>query len=525
MLSCVVTVRLVLYSSVPFFLYKKQTFTHFERSTNPYQVVYELRDVACSAETETLCYGTLQGNWRPGDTCTTDVWGIPFGSILRMNEGSNPDGQSLNCSVLTHANVVQEGLTLVERERKAAVAKMTTIFRTLLHTLIVYRQPFDSLEPFALPWRSIVSLYIRRLYCLFVYDDNPKGGWEVPGKFSAWNTVIMSDSSLWTEDAFFDLLAQLIENIKTGLSRSHEDLITKYNDTEAASLLEWVEIFKISTQELDPCTQIADLLEYIDSAKDDIAPKSFAMCPFLPGYLPKGAHTKIPHTLFDQEKLDDCMLSYYFDKSWPVFSTSCREAMTQAPAKIAELQMEDHGGFLLFSKLTFLGIGLTSCLVLYFLVGTRQRLEKRLERRRIQLQQELNDPSLRNSLQHKPGSISEEERCTLISRLETKLTNWDSKTRALNLSRLYIRRFRWLVVFTMAVSTVVYLSFHIFHVSSMPAYLNTLAMSIAILAASYCSPTEDSVEDQSQSSEETIELVHAGTDLSIPQSAMEIFIT
>ena len=524
MLCCVVTVRLVLYSSVPFF-YDRQTFTHFERSTNPYQVVYELRDVACTAETETLCYGTLQGNWRPGDTCTTDVWGVPFGSILRMNEASNLGSQSLNCSVLTHTDVVQEGLTLVERERKAAVDKMTTIFRTLLHTLVVYRQPFDSSEPFALPWRSIVSLYIRRLYCLFVYDDNPKGGWEVPGKFSAWKTVIMSDSTLWTEDAFFDLLAQVVEKIKIGLSRSHDDLITRYNDTEAASLQEWVEIFKISTQELDPCTQIADLLEYIDTAKNDIAPKSFAMCPFLPGYLPKGIHTKIPHTLFDQEKLDDCMLSYHFEKRWPVFSTSCREAMTEAPAKIAELQMEDHGGFLLFSKLTFLGISVASCLVLYFLVGTRQRLEKRLERRRTQLQQELNDPILRNSLQLKPGSISEEERRTLLSRLETKVTHWDSKTRALNLSRLYIRRFRWLVIFTMAASTVVYLSFHIFHVSSMPEYLNTLAMSTVILAASYCSPTEDSAEDESQSSEETIELVHAGMDMSIPLSAMEIVTT
>ena len=301
------------------------------------------------------------------------------------------------------------------------------------------------------------------------------------------------------------------------MSRSYEDLITKYNDTEAASLLEWVEIFKISTEELDPCTQIDDLLEYMDTAKNHVAPNSFAMCPLLPGYLPKGTRTKIPHTLFDQQKLDDCMLSYYFDKRWSVLSTSCREAMTEAPAKIVELQMEDHGGFLVVSNLAFLGISVASCLVLYFLVGTRQRLQSRLERRRVQLEQELKDPILRNSLQYKPGSISEEERTTLISRLETKVINWDSKTRALYLSRLYIRRFRWLVIFTMAVSTVVYLTFHLFHNSSMSAYLNALAMSTAILAASYCAPTEDSAEYESQSREEAIAMVHVGLDQSIPQ--------
>ena len=514
MFCFVVIVRLVLYSSIPLF-YDRQPFKHFEGFYYASDVIAELYSF-CIRETETLCEG---GRWNHGETCTTDVWGVPFGAILGMNEQSTPGGQALNCSVLAHTDVVQDGLELVERERKAAVEKMTTIFRTLLRRIVASGDDFDSSEPFALPWKSIGTLYVLRFYCLFVYDDNPMNGWKVPGKISAWNTVIMSNSTLWTEDAFFDLLTQAIEKIETEQSTKHYDTSMMYDGGDRERGIDF---------KADPRTQAADLLQFIERIKngftEHIDSVSVAICPFLPGTIPAGVDTKVSHILFAPQELNDCMLSYY-GQQLAVFSTRCMEAMTEAPAKLVELEMEEHGGFLLVSKLTFLGVSVACCLVLSFLLNNRHRLEKRLERRRRQLQQELNDPFLRNSLQHKPGSISEEERVTLISRLEDKVTTWDSKSRALYLSRLYIRRFRWLVIFTMTATTLVYFFFHVFHVSSMPAYLNTLAMLLAMLTASYRAPTEDGGENGLPSREERLELVDVGVHQSIPQSQTEMVIT
>jgi hypothetical protein len=513
---CVLTVRVVLYSAVPLF-YVRQPFQHFEGIYYPSEV-YSLLDYYCEREAETFCEG---GRWNYDETCTTDVWGLPFGAILGMNERSTPDSQALNCSVLAHIDVAQEDMTLVERERKAAVEKMTTIFLTLLNRVVHSgREKLNSPEPFALPWQSIGTVYILRLYCLFVYDDNPMNGWKVPGKVSAWNTVIMSNSSLWTEAAFVDLLTQAIEKTRTELS-------TKLNET---NLYDGHYRERGLGYKADPQKHATDLLAHMETLKnvlkEHIEPVSVAVCPLLPGPLSSGANTKTSHTLFAPQQLNDCMLTYYGKQHLPVFSPRCKEIMEEAPAKLDELEMEAHGGFLIVSKLTFLGVSVACFLVLSFLLNTRRRLEKRLERRRQQLQQELNDPFLRNSLQHRPGSISEEERTTLISRLEAKVTRWDSKSRALDLSRQSIRRFRWLLIFTMTATTLVYLFFHIFHVSSMPAYLNTIAILTAMLTVSYCAPTEDGGGVfGSQSIEERLELVDIGVDQLATEPHMENVIT
>ena len=505
--------RVVLYSSVPLF-HRRQPFQHFDGIYYPSDV-YSLLDYYCQCEAETLCEG---GRWNYDETCTTDVWGLPFGAILGMNERSTPASKALNCSVLAHIDVVQEGTTLVERERKAAVEKMTTIFFALLNAHFGREK---TPEPLALPWETIGTMYIQQLYCLFVYDDNPMNGWKVPGKLSTWNTVIMSNSSLWTEAAFVDLLTQAIEKTKT-------ELPTKRKDTNKIYDGHYRE--RGMGSKADPQTRDTDLLEHIERYKNAIkkhsVPLGVDVCPFLPGRLSKNANAKISHTLFAPQELNDCMLSYFSQQDWPVFSPRCIEAMTEAPAKLDELEMEAHGGFFLVSKLTFLGVSVACFLALSFLLNNRHRLEKRLERRRKVLQQELNDPFLRHSLQHKPGSISEEERTTLISRLEAKVTRWDSKSRALNLSRQYIRRFRWLLIFAMTATTFVYSLFHIFHESSMPAYLNTIAILTAMMTTSYCAPTEDGGGVYgSQSIEESLELVDVGMDQSVTEPQMENVIT
>jgi hypothetical protein len=479
------------------FLVTPQTQQHMEGSFDASEVFRRLR-FSCRHETEMFCGG---GRWNFNETCTTAVWGIPFGSILEIKDQFSPDSplSGLNCSLLAHSSV-QEGLTLEEQEKRAVVEKMTTILRTLLHGLVL------SEKDFGLRWQFTVDLYILKLYCLFAYKGDPMTRWKAPGQPPAWNTIIMSDSSLWTAEIFFDLLTEAKENIKSEMPLSYEDIKRIKNSTLQMRDDDWLHRESVTghrRSKADANVQAVRLLSYMEVAKNllqqQVSLDPDAGCPSYPAMMPEGNYVKTSHLLFFPFELHHCMNTHSLQRRQSILSLFCMEAMKDAPAELDELQMEDYGGFASVSFVLLWGVNLPACFMLLSLLTAKRRFEKKLDRSRNYLQQELNDPVLRHSLENKAGDISEEDRRSLISRLEAKIANWDSKAGALKRLRLNIRRFRLLLIFTMVLTTVVHVPLLIFAYSSMPEYLEIVAMSTAMLAISYCAPTEDAANHEPQS--------------------------
>jgi len=123
-----------------------------------------------------------------------------------------------------------------------------------------------------------------------------------------------------------------------------------------------------------------------------------------------------------------------------------------------------------------------------------------MERGRRRLEQELNDPFLRDSLERKAAKLPEDQRRDLIARLEARVLDWDSKEAATKILRRYTRYFRLTVLFTIAVITVLYLLLHLIGCSSLPKYLEIVAMSTAMLTASYWAKIGDSLKEEKRQS-------------------------
>jgi hypothetical protein len=210
-------------------------------------------------------------------------------------------------------------------------------------------------------------------------------------------------------------------------------------------------------------------------------------------FIPLHQTAKHSYSLFRHTITNNCMYSHYDDGT--LITPLCYQAMQTAPSRITEIRIEEGGEFLGVTHMMLFGANLTCCFVLLLLFNSKQRLEKRMDAGRRRLEQELKDPFLRQCLERKVQHLPEEHRQQFIAKLEAKAARWDSKAAALTLLRSYIRRFRFIVIFSILITTMTYWLLYIFHVSSMSRYLETLFLSIAMLVASYAAPIGNNDEE------------------------------
>jgi hypothetical protein len=208
---------------------------------------------------------------------------------------------------------------------------------------------------------------------------------------------------------------------------------------------------------------------------------------------------KQAYPIFYEESQGVCLYPHY--AAGTLITNNCAQAMEVAPAKFRELEKEEKGLFATLTHAISFGGNLLCFLLLIPLFSQRQRIEKRVEKVRRQLEQELNDPFLRRLLEKKAAAgLPEEQIAGFVSKLDNKAATLDSRGPALELMRRGVRNFRFFVLFNLLLTTLVDVFLWAFHVTSIARYLETTILSILVLTATYAVPlAEDPKADTSTS--------------------------
>jgi hypothetical protein len=205
------------------------------------------------------------------------------------------------------------------------------------------------------------------------------------------------------------------------------------------------------------------------------------------------ANAKQAYHIFEERNHNICLYPHYAAGS--LITNSCAQAMHDAPAKLRELELEELGDFELITHMLSFGGNLLCFLLLLAFFSQRKRMEKRMEKGRRHLEQELNDPFLRQVLEKKATALPEDQRAGFTSKLESKTAKWDTRGAALKLVRRQVRTFRFLVLFNLFLTTLVNVFLWTFHVTSGVRFLENAILSILVLTASYAVPLADPNSD------------------------------
>jgi hypothetical protein len=192
--------------------------------------------------------------------------------------------------------------------------------------------------------------------------------------------------------------------------------------------------------------------------------------------------------LFPLESTSHCINFHYQDGL--LISNQCNHAVNVARNKILELEHESGGDFFFVTHMYAFGINFTCCLVLLRLFNSKKRLEKKMDEGKRRLENELNDPFLRQSLERKAEQLPPDQREHFIARLEAKVARWDSKAAALYRLRHHVRKFRYFVLFCIVFTTIMHRFLYADQV-----YMETLFLSVLMLVLSYAIPIGNSDED------------------------------
>jgi hypothetical protein len=200
---------------------------------------------------------------------------------------------------------------------------------------------------------------------------------------------------------------------------------------------------------------------------------------------------KHPYRLFLDEDLQECLFRHHDDHS--LITDDCTLAMDAAPIKIQELQLESLGlGFTIVFHGVFFGMNFIALIGLLAYGSARARTERRLEKRRKSLQQQLTDPFLRHCLEHRLSRVPDDDQqqvASAIRQLEQTLLLWDSRARSEKVLNRQLHQFRTLALFALGTSTVAYVWLWIFDMLlSMARCLETWIFSTSIVTASYALP-------------------------------------
>lgn len=445
-----------------------------------------------------------------------------FGSRNKLQHfsGSPKTENPLNCTLLGQfpplvqhgkETTLGENMPTEKREKERLNDLVIDLFLTLYTRL-----PELSTEKMD----GLVEFYVRKLFCLFGYNNEDyvrpvKAGTTSTSFWSEGpdrREIFLSDLSLWTAETFFQLLREAFSNVQAQLLKPflHDHLIIQIDEpmtSEQGASRRNISFTTSTTdkyhQDYQRANQTVQYVRSLTLAHNKLQMLAFAsanpgdlICKDETWYnfwaVPS---TKSNHLYFETSMMNNCMFQQYHSDS-PLLSQGCMNALSAAPAKIRELELEENAYFLFISHIILLVVNLTSCLALLMPLTSMARFERRMDRGRQRLEQELNDPFLRQALERKAEELPEEERRNFIPRLEARIASWDSKAAAIKLLRRYVRFFRLTLLFTMVSLSIVYLFLHLFHVSSMSQYLEIQTMSMTMMAASYWAPIGDSAKEE-----------------------------
>jgi hypothetical protein len=212
-------------------------------------------------------------------------------------------------------------------------------------------------------------------------------------------------------------------------------------------------------------------------------------------FIPLHRTVKHMYRIFQDAITDECMYSHYDDGT--LITRLCFQAMQTAPSRITEIRFEEGGSFIFCIHVLLCFMNFVGCFTLLFYFTSKQRFEKKMDAKKRVLEQELKDPILRQRLERKAQQLPEEHRQQFtIAKLEANVARWDSKAAALTALRRLVRRFRFMSIFFILITTMMCWWLSIFHdVSSMSRYLEQLFLFIAMLVASYAAPIGNSDEE------------------------------
>jgi len=444
----------------------------------------------CSLEADLLCP-------NPSYTDCVDDLGYPMTPFLHAFSISDlrkdPILESRNCTLIgRNQNIDKEfsNRTEEEQEKMILVRVMMSSIQRLY--LLLKNESVETQHRF-------IDFYFRKFFCLYGYKQEHLKFYEVQWQLRYRKRVFESDLSLWTPHEFFQLLnlarvdaltvfhnvgegnkthmsvdnsnvATSIDHISTSIKRRRQE--ETENAENAENTIEFTKLMHLVLQTFEE-----EVFEYPNSGK--------SICQELRFHYDTGhQNLKDQHQVLSSEHLNECILRYYHTDMM-LLSDTCVHTIDDAIKKMDELNLMDRGGFLFLSHLFFLAVNLVSFVVLLAMINSKQSLEQRMDRGQQRLEQELNDDFLRRVLESKANEIEEDGGRNLILRLEEKLRTWDSKKAANNILDRHLHSFRLMTIFTMSLTTMVYLLLHVFHISSLPRYLEIMSISTGMMAFSY----------------------------------------
>jgi hypothetical protein len=161
---------------------------------------------------------------------------------------------------------------------------------------------------------------------------------------------------------------------------------------------------------------------------------------------PNESYQKHDFRLFHcNDLVDQCMYSHLENRR--LVTEICTVRMKQAQSRMRELQCPVSPDFVFITHFSFLLVNLLWVLMLVRSCSIRNKYKQSLDKKRRQLEQELNDPFLRESLERKAQMLPEAERVRFFAGLEHRIRHWDSSAGATKHTKRWLRRFRYMILF------------------------------------------------------------------------------
>lgn len=181
--------------------------------------------------------------------------------------------------------------------------------------------------------------------------------------------------------------------------------------------------------------------------------------------------------------VDQCMYSHYENKT--MVTEVCPKRMNQAQSRMREVQLPLSRDFVLVAHSSFLLVNVVWILLLIRSCSIRNKFKQRLDRKRKHLEQELNDPFLRESLERKAQQLPEADRIRFFAGLERKIKHWDSSEGANTHTKRWIRRFRYMMLFVILLDACFGLFLIKWQVESQAQMLESIFVGVLMWTLSY----------------------------------------
>jgi hypothetical protein len=191
-------------------------------------------------------------------------------------------------------------------------------------------------------------------------------------------------------------------------------------------------------------------------------------------------YEKHEFTLFPCNPIvDQCMYSHY--ENHTLVTQSCAGRMKEAISKMKELQFPQ---LVVYTHFSFLIANLTWLLMLLHSCSMQNKYKTKCDKGRRLLEQDLNDPVLREALERKMRHLPEEERDRLLAGLERRVQSWDSPAMATEFFKRWLSRFRYMILFVTLLNLIFGLILIICQVETRAQFLENIFVGVLMYTLS-----------------------------------------